>query len=98
MDQGSDTAELLLIKGGLFDGNFAFYISGVAVYVFVGVTAVYTMFLLALWRIALAILFAGLGFASLGGSDSEETAATVTTTAGATATPAPRPAFTYANA
>ncbi|MFL6605774.1 MAG: type IV secretion system protein [Steroidobacteraceae bacterium] len=58
MDQGSDTAELLLKKGGLLDGNFAFYISGVAVYLFVGVTAVYTMFLLALSRIALAILLA----------------------------------------
>ncbi len=58
MDQGSDTAELLLKKGGLLDGNFAFYISGVAVYLFVGVTAVYTMFLLTLSRIALAILLA----------------------------------------
>ena len=58
MDQGSDTAELLLKKGGLLDGNFAFYISGIAVYLFVGVTAVYTMFLLALSRIALAILLA----------------------------------------
>jgi len=58
MDQGSDTAELLLMKGGLLDGNFAFYIAGVAVYVFVGVTAVYTMFLLALSRIALSILLA----------------------------------------
>lgn len=58
MDQGSDTAELLLIKGGLFDGNFAFYISGVAVYLFVGATAVYTMFLLTLSRIALSILLA----------------------------------------
>ena len=38
--------------------------------------------------IALAILFAGLGFASLGGSDSEETAATVTTSAAATTTAA----------
>lgn len=38
--------------------------------------------------IALAILFAGLGFASLGGSDSEETAATVTTSEAATTTAA----------
>lgn len=38
--------------------------------------------------IALAILFAGLGFASLGGSGSEETAATVTTSAAATTTAA----------
>jgi type IV secretion system protein VirB6 len=58
MDQGSDTAELLLKKAGLFDGNFGFYISGVAVYLFVGVTAVYTMFLLALSRVALSILLA----------------------------------------
>nr|WP_271209978.1 LytR C-terminal domain-containing protein [Rhodococcus wratislaviensis]GLK34863.1 hypothetical protein GCM10017611_17130 [Rhodococcus wratislaviensis] len=46
---------------------------------------------LAMVLIALAILFAGLGFASLGGSDSEETAATVTTTAAATTTAAVRP-------
>jgi type IV secretion system protein VirB6 len=58
MDQGSDTAELLLKKGGVLDGNLAFYICGVAVYIFVGVTAVYTMFLLALSRIALSILLA----------------------------------------
>jgi type IV secretion system protein VirB6 len=58
MDQGSDTAELLLKKGGLFDGNIAFYLSGIAVYLFVGVTAVYTMFLLALSRISLSILLA----------------------------------------
>ncbi|MGW4336128.1 LytR C-terminal domain-containing protein [Rhodococcus koreensis] len=45
---------------------------------------------LAMVLIALAILFAGLGFASLGGSDSEETAATVTTSAAAT-TSAARP-------
>ncbi|MEN0140235.1 MAG: LytR C-terminal domain-containing protein [Rhodococcus sp. (in: high G+C Gram-positive bacteria)] len=43
---------------------------------------------LAMVLIALAILFAGLGFASLGGSDSEETAATVTTSAAATTTAA----------
>ncbi len=64
MDQGSDTAELLLKKAGLFDGNFGFYLSGVAVYLFVGVTAVYTMFLLALSRVALSILLA-LGRSSL---------------------------------
>ncbi|MBS0422543.1 MAG: type IV secretion system protein [Proteobacteria bacterium] len=58
MDQGSDTAELLLKKGGVLDGNLAFYIAGVAVYVFVGVTAVYTTFLLALSRIALSVLLA----------------------------------------
>ncbi|MFE5700255.1 LytR C-terminal domain-containing protein [Rhodococcus koreensis] len=43
---------------------------------------------LAMVLIALAILFAGLGFASLGGSDSEETATTVTTSAAATTTAA----------
>ncbi|QSE93347.1 LytR C-terminal domain-containing protein [Rhodococcus pseudokoreensis] len=43
---------------------------------------------LAMVLIALAILFAGLGFASLGGSDSEETAATVTTSTAATTTAA----------
>ncbi|MBC2639568.1 MULTISPECIES: LytR C-terminal domain-containing protein [unclassified Rhodococcus (in: high G+C Gram-positive bacteria)] len=45
---------------------------------------------LAMVLIALAILFAGLGFASLGGSDSEETATTATTTAAVTTTAAAR--------
>jgi type IV secretion system protein VirB6 len=55
---GGDTASLLLQKGGLFEGDFSFYIAGFAVYVMVGLTAIYVMFLLALSKIALSILLA----------------------------------------
>lgn len=54
---GDDAASLLLSKGGLFDG-FTFYIAGFLVYIIVGLTAVYTMFLLALSKIALSVLIA----------------------------------------
>jgi type IV secretion system protein VirB6 len=55
---GSDAASLLLQKGGVFEGDFSFYIAGFAVYLIVGLTAIYTMFLLALSKIALSILIA----------------------------------------
>ena len=58
MDQGADAAELLLAKGSLFHGNFSFYVAGVAVYLLIALIAVYTMFLLALSRIALSVLLA----------------------------------------
>ena len=55
---GGDAANLLLAKGGLLDGNFAYYLAGLAVYLIVGLTAIYTIFLLALSRIALSVLLA----------------------------------------
>jgi type IV secretion system protein VirB6 len=55
---GTDTAELLLQKGGLFNGDFSFYLAGILVYVIISITAVYTIFLLALSRIALSVLLA----------------------------------------
>jgi len=55
---GGDAASLLLQKGGLFEGDFSYYIAGFAVYAIVGVTAIYVMFLLALSKIALCILLA----------------------------------------
>ena len=55
---GGDAASLLLQKGGLFEGDFSYYIAGFAVYVIVGLTAIYVMFLLALSKIALCILLA----------------------------------------
>ena len=58
IDSGADTAELLLAKGGVFHGNISFYLAGVVVYVIVGITAIYTIFLLALSRIALSVLLA----------------------------------------
>jgi type IV secretion system protein VirB6 len=55
---GDDAATLLLQKGGILNGEFSYYLAGLAVYLIVGITAVYTMFLLALSRIALSVLLA----------------------------------------
>jgi type IV secretion system protein VirB6 len=55
---GDDAASLLLAKGGFFDSSFTFYMAGFAVYLIVGLTAIYTMFLLVLSRIALSMLLA----------------------------------------
>ncbi len=55
---GGDAATLLLQKGGFLNGDFSYYIAGYAVYLVVGLTALYAMFLLALAKIALSILLA----------------------------------------
>ena len=55
---GGDAATLLLQKGGLISGNVSFDIAGYAIYLVVGLTALYAMFLLALSKIALSILLA----------------------------------------
>ncbi len=55
---GGDAANLLIQKGGLFHGDFSYYIAGVAVYAIVGLTAIYAMFLFTLSKIALSILLA----------------------------------------
>src|ERR1700733_3479929 len=55
---GGDAAALLIQKGGIFNGDFSYYLAGFAVYVIVGLTAIYTIFLLALSRIALSVLLA----------------------------------------
>jgi type IV secretion system protein VirB6 len=55
---GGDIAALLLQKAGVLNGNISYYIAAAAVDLFVGVTAVYTIFLLSLSRIALSILLA----------------------------------------
>jgi len=55
---GGDAASLLIQKGGIFHGDFSYYIAGFAVYLVVGLTAIYAMFLLALSKIALSILLA----------------------------------------
>jgi type IV secretion system protein VirB6 len=56
MFQGSDAAQALLAKGSIFGGNISYYAAGTIVFLLVGVTAVYTMFLLSLSHIALAVL------------------------------------------
>jgi type IV secretion system protein VirB6 len=53
--RGDDVATALLAKAGILHGNFSFYFAALAVY---GITALYTMFLLTLSRIALSILLA----------------------------------------
>src|SRR6266403_2841936 len=55
---GGDAASLLIQKGGIFNGDLSYYLAGFAVYLIVGLTAIYTMFLLALSRIALSVLLA----------------------------------------
>lgn len=55
---GDDAASLLLTKGELFNENITFYFAAAAVYLAVGLTAIYTMFLLVLSKIALSVLIA----------------------------------------
>lgn len=55
---GGDAAGLLLQKGSVFGGNISYYLAGAAVYIIVGLTAIYTIFLLTLSRIALSVLLA----------------------------------------
>ena len=55
---GGDAAALLIQKGGIFHGHFSYDIAGFAVYALVGLTAIYTIFLLSLSRIALSVLLA----------------------------------------
>jgi type IV secretion system protein VirB6 len=55
---GGDTGALLIQKGGILNGSFSYDLAGFAVYMIVGLTAIYTIFLLALSRIALSILLA----------------------------------------
>ena len=54
---GGDAGALLLQKGGIFHG-FSYDLAGFAVYLMVAITAVYTIFLLSLSRIALSVLIA----------------------------------------
>jgi type IV secretion system protein VirB6 len=58
INNGAEIAELLLTKAGVFDGEISYYFAAYAVYLVVGLTAIYTIFLLALSRIALAVLLA----------------------------------------
>jgi type IV secretion system protein VirB6 len=53
---GGDAAYSLIRQGGILDGNFSFYLAGFAVLLIVGLTAIYTIFLLALSKIALSVL------------------------------------------
>jgi type IV secretion system protein VirB6 len=55
--RGDDVATALLAKAGILHG-FSFYLAALAVWIWVIIAAVYTMFLLTLSRIALSVLLA----------------------------------------
>lgn len=57
-DRGGTVAGILWEHGGVFDGNVGFYLAGSAVYLLMGAVCVYAVFLLALSRIAIALLLA----------------------------------------
>jgi type IV secretion system protein VirB6 len=55
---GGNVADQLWSRAGLFNGDFGFYIAGVLVWVIMGLVCCYAMFLIALSKIALAVLLA----------------------------------------
>jgi type IV secretion system protein VirB6 len=57
-EQGGAVAGYLFSNGGVFRGDFGYFIAGVVVWVLMGLLCVYTMFLIALSHVALAILLA----------------------------------------
>jgi type IV secretion system protein VirB6 len=57
-DRGGAVASLLWDKGTLLTGDVGFYLAAAAIYALIGFVCVYTMFLIALSRIALAVLLA----------------------------------------
>ncbi len=58
LDRGDAVASALLAKAGSWHWNLAYDLAAAAVYLTVGLTAVYTMFLLTLSKIALSVLLA----------------------------------------
>ena len=56
--QGGAVAGYLWNNGGVFNGDFGYYVAGAIVWVLMGLVCVYTMFLIALSSIALAVLLA----------------------------------------
>jgi type IV secretion system protein VirB6 len=57
-DRGGAVAGALWDRGGVLSGDVGFYIAGAIVYLLVGFVTLYTMFLLTLARVALAVLLA----------------------------------------
>jgi len=57
-EQGGAVAGYLWSNGGVFHGDFGYYVAGVVVWLLMGLLCVYTMFLIALSHVALAILLA----------------------------------------
>ena len=56
--RGGSVAGLLWNKGGVFGGDFGYYFAGAVVWALIGLLCVYTMFLISLSSIALAVLLA----------------------------------------
>jgi len=56
--QGGSVAGQLWDKGGVLNGEFGFYLAGAVVWLLMGTLCVYAMFLIALSRIAAAVLLA----------------------------------------
>jgi type IV secretion system protein VirB6 len=56
--QGGAVAGYLWNNGGVFNGDFGYYVAGAIVWVLMGLVCIYTMFLIALSSIALAVLLA----------------------------------------
>jgi len=57
-ERGGAVAGYLWNNGGVFGSDFGFYIAGLVVWLFIGLLCVYTMFLIALSHVALAVLLA----------------------------------------
>jgi type IV secretion system protein VirB6 len=57
-EQGGTVAATLWDKGGVFNGDVGYYLAAAIVYALMGGVCVYTLFLLALARVALAVLLA----------------------------------------
>lgn len=55
-DRGGYVASELWNKGGVFSGDFGFYLAGAIVYLIIGAIAVYAMFLIALSKIAMSLI------------------------------------------
>jgi type IV secretion system protein VirB6 len=55
---GATVADRLLANGGVFGKDFVFYIAGFLVYLIMGLVCVYTLFLIALSKVALSVLLA----------------------------------------
>ncbi|HYL70344.1 MAG TPA: type IV secretion system protein [Candidatus Dormibacteraeota bacterium] len=57
-ERGGTVAGYLWNNGGVFSGDFGYYLAGASVWALVGLLCIYTMFLIALSGIALAVLLA----------------------------------------
>jgi len=57
-DRGGSVAGFLWGQGGVLHGDFGFYVAALAVWLLMGLLCVYTMFLIALSSVALAVLLA----------------------------------------